>query len=443
VTLDEWSTLMGAHLIFISLVLAPKRASARTLPRHLLPPRIANSITRHFDFRIMKRLLALFILCLALPYLGHTAGDAKRSANTVVLDETGVKNLRIETVEAAETDFEATIFSLGRIEAIPSNVSAVSSRIPGRIVELKVSPGDSVKLGDEVAKVESRQPGDPPPVISLKALRGGLVTRVDARLGDPIDPEKAMLEITDLTEVYAVARVPEHQAGHIKPGTVAHIKVAALPLEKFQGELLRFGTSADKASGTIDAIFRLMNPGGLLRADMRAEFSIVLSKRANVVSVPRAALQGEASNRFVYVKDFDLANAFVKTPVQIGEINDRFVEITNGLLPADEVVTRGAYSLSFAGASSVSLKEALDAAHGHEHAADGSELTPEKKAEMEAANKGDHGRHDHEEGGVSSNWMYAAIVLFILLIIAVFTKKSGSGSDEDEPPVNSNKKEAH
>jgi len=84
----------------------------------------------------MKRLFALFILCLALPYLGHTAGDAKRSANTVVLDETGVKNLRIETVEAAETNFEATIFSLGRIEAIPSNVSAVSSRIPGRIVEL-------------------------------------------------------------------------------------------------------------------------------------------------------------------------------------------------------------------------------------------------------------------------------------------------------------------
>jgi len=34
--------------------------------------------------------------------------------------------------------------------------------------------------------------------------------------------------------------------------------------------------------------------------------------------------------------------------VQVGEINDRFVEITSGLLPADEVVTRGAYSLSFA-----------------------------------------------------------------------------------------------
>ena len=391
----------------------------------------------------MKRLLAHLFLCLSLTGITAAAADAKRAANTVVLDETGVKNLRIETVGVEETDFEATIFSLGRIEAIPSKVAAVSSRIPGRIIELKLTPGDTVKLGDEVAKVESRQPGDPPPVISLKAPLSGLVTHVDARLGDPIDPEKAMLEITDLSEVYAVARVPEHQAGRMKTGTVAHIKVAALPNEKFDGELLRFGTSADKASGTIDAIFRLPNTGGQLRADMRAEFSIVMSKRSNVVSVPRAALQGEASNRFVYVKDFDLANAFVKTPVIVGEINDRFVEVTNGLLPADEVVTRGAYSLSFAGASSVSLKEALDAAHGHEHAADGSELTPEKKAAMEAAKKGGGDSHGHgEEEGGSPLWKYGCGVLFVLLLLSIFTKKSRPDADEAPAPKPAEKEAA-
>lgn len=388
----------------------------------------------------MKRPLTHLFLCLSLTGITLAAEDAKRAANTIVLDETGVKNLRIETVEVEETDFEATFFSLGRIEAIPSKIAAVSSRIPGRIIELKLTPGDTVKVGDEVAKVESRQPGDPPPVISLKAPLSGLVTHVDARLGDPIDPEKAMLEITDLSEVYAVARVPEHQAGRMQPGTVSHIKVAALPNEKLLGELLRFGTSADKASGTIDAIFRLTNPGGLLRADMRAEFSIVMSKRANVVSVPRAALQGEASNRFVYVKDFDLAHAFVKTQVQVGEMNDRFVEITSGLLPADEVVTRGAYSLSFAGASSVSLKEALDAAHGHEHAADGSELTPEKKAEMEA--KAGGGGHGHDDGeGASPLWKYASGVLFVLLLLSIFTKKN-RGDEAETPASKPTEKEA-
>lgn len=374
----------------------------------------------------LKSLILFSSLSLSL-----VAQDAKRTANTIVLDETGVKNLRIETVEVEESDFETTLFSLGRVEAILGKVAAVSSRIAGRIVELKASPGDTVKSGDEVAKVESRQPGDPPPVIPLSAPLGGLVTKVEARLGDPIDPDKAILEITDLSEVHAVARVPEHQAGQMKPGTVAHIKVAALPEEKFEGELLRFGTSADRESGTIDAIFRLPNPSGLLRTGMRAEFSIVMSKRESVVAVPRAALQGEGGNRFVYVKDFDLPNAFVKTPVIVGEINDRYVEITNGLLPADEVVTRGAYSLSFAGASTVSLKEALDAAHGHEHAEDGSELTPEKLAEIEAKKRAAAGlpAHGHEEGG-SPVWKYISIALFVLLLISLATRKQPRDKEE-------------
>lgn len=370
----------------------------------------------------MKHLLPMLAFCTvaSLGFAGEKTGN-KRAANTVVLDETGVKNLRIETVEVDETDFEEMIFALGRIEAIPSKTAAVSSRVPGRIMELKANPGDLVQAGQEVARLESRQAGDPPPSIMLKAPIAGLVTRVDARLGDPLEPDKALLEITDLTEVYAVARVPEHQAGSMKPGTVAHIKVAALPNESFDGELLRFGTSADKQSGTIDAIFRLPNKGGLLRSDMRSEFSIVLSKRSGVVSVPRGALQGEASNRFVYVEDFDLKNAFVKTQVEVGQMNDRFVEIVSGLLPGDKVVRQGAYSLAFAGGGSVSLKAALDAAHGHEHAADGSELKPEDQAKKAKAGNDGHG----EEAHASPLWKTVSGVLFVLLIVSTVTKRRG------------------
>jgi multidrug efflux pump subunit AcrA (membrane-fusion protein) len=354
--------------------------------------------------------------------------DPKRRANTVVLSETGVKNLRIETVDTEEADFEEVVFALGRIEAIPNKVAAVSSRVPGRIMELKVIPGDQVQAGQDVARLESRQPGDPPPSILLKAPLGGLITKVEVRLGDPIDPGKAVMEITDLGEVYAVARVPEHQAGRMKPGAIAHIKVAALPEEKFDGELLRFGTSADKQSGTIDAIFRLPNRDGLIRAEMRAEFSIVMSKREGVVSVPRGALQGEASNRFVYVEDFDLKNAYVKTQVEVGQMNDRFVEITSGLLPGDKVVTRGAYSLVFAGGSSISLKAALDAAHGHEHNEDGSELTAKQKAAKARGVEGDEHEHEH----ASPFWKVVSGMLFVLLLVSLALKRGPTSATKTE-----------
>ena len=344
-----------------------------------------------FSFRY---LLILFLLPLA------------RAEDTVVLDSTGVENLRIETAVVSETDFEETFFSLGHISPIPGNTAAVSSRIPGRVVTLSASPGDFVTEGQEVARVESRQPGDPPPTISLKAPIGGLVTHRETRLGDPISPDSHLMEITDLTEMYAVAKVPEHLAGKIKPGTQAHIKVIALPDETFEGKMIRFGTSADEESGTIDAIFLLPNPQKRLRTSMRAEFSIVLDSRQNILSVPRSAIQGDAAGRFVYVKHFDLPNAFVKASVVVGETNNDRTEIIGGLFPGDDVVTRGAYSLSFAGASSISLKEALDAAHGHEHAEDGSELTSEKKAEMADAKNG-HDHHNHSASGASPLWKYS------------------------------------
>ena len=359
----------------------------------------------------MKYRLSIFLALVTLTRL-----HAVSSSNTIVLDATGVKNLRIETVEAEETDFEETVFALGRIAEIPERHGVLSSRISGRVIGLEAQEGDTVEKDQILVRVESRQPGSPPPVIELKAPIGGLVVESHIRIGEPVEPDKELLDISNLSEVYAIARVPENQAAKLAPGSKAHIHVSALGDQPLEGEMIRFGTSADRESGTIDAIFKVANPDLKMRPDMRAEFSIVLSQRPNVLGIPRTALQGEPSRRFVYVKHFELPNAFIKSPVQVGEMNDRFVEIVSGLRPADEVVTRGAYSLSFAGGGSVSLKEALDAAHGHEHAADGSELKPGEKTETGHADE-----HDHAQA--SPLWKYISGALFLLLLASLFSGK--------------------
>lgn len=376
----------------------------------------------------------LFILTLLTATVAGAA-DKKREQNTIILDETGVKNLRIETVEVEETTFEETIFSLGHLEVLPGKKSIVSSRIEGRAFSVLVIPHTEVDAGAEVAWVESRQPGDPPPVVKLEAPIAGMISKVNIAPGQPISPNDELIEIVDLSTVEAVANVPQHLAGRLKIGQTAHIKVHALPDKVIEAKLVHMAATADEASGTMEAAFHVSNPDKLLRPGMRAEFNIVVGRRENVTSVPRSAIQGSVQDRFVYVKDFDLKNAFVKVPVVVGTMNDRFAEITNGLLPGDEVVTHGAYSLSFAGASSVSLKEALDAAHGHEHAADGSELTPEAKARVEKEKAGGHD-HDHDEEageheGGGRLWMYVSAVLFVLLLVSLMTRKSGAEAEHE------------
>lgn len=347
------------------------------------------------------------------------AADPGRQQNTVILDETSVKNLGIQTVEAEETLFEETVFALGRIEVLPGKKAIVSSRVPGRAYSVLALPDQEVDVDDELMWVESRQPGDPPPTIKLTAPMAGLIAKVDIAVGQPISPDQSLIEIVDLSVVEASARVPEHFASKLKKGLKAHIRVPGFPDKVFEAELAHLGAYADGESGTIEAAFHVANPEKLLRPAMRAEFNIVVGSVENVMAIPRGAVQGDVASRFIYIKDYELKHAFVKTPVVLGAENHEFVEVKSGLLAGDEVVTRGAYSLAFAGKGSVSLKEALDAAHGHPHNEDGSELTKEQTA------AGKTGNHDHAHGG---GWnllttFFAASTGFLLVMLLVTTFK--------------------
>lgn len=366
------------------------------------------------------KLATLFMLALVLASRGE---DSATPASVILLDDAAVKTLGIETEEATESDFEETAFALGEIVEIPNRHSVLSSRIPGRVTVIAVQEGDTVTAGQLLVTVESRQPGDPPPSIQLKAPMGGLIVESHVRLGEPVEPDKELLDISDLGEVWAIARVPQHHAGQLKPGSRAHITVPALGDAPIEGEMLRFGTTADLAGGTIDAVFRVANLELRMRPGMRVEFNIVLSRRAGVLSVPRAALQGGPANRHVFVADFDNPNLFHRTPVRVGQISGDRVEILSGVFPADLVVTSGSYPLGFAGGAAVSAREALEAAHGHKHNEDGSEPTPDQEVAQRLAAEAATNSHSGTPPWRERFFMAATAVLALLLVVTSFIKR--------------------
>jgi len=360
----------------------------------------------------LATLSLLIILGVFTPTI--TAGDTSSpKEDFILLKPEGIKNLGINYAVVERKDFESTIFAIGHIREIPRNHSVLSSRISGRIVEVNAFEGDRVKKNDVLVRVESRQPGNPPPIIDLRAPRNGLVVASHIRLGEPVEPEKELLDIMDLHEVWATAQIPEDAVSKIKPGTKAHIRIPALGGTSIDGELLRFEPKASGEGGTIGAIFKVPNKNFLLRPGMRAEFSIVTSSRSNVMAVPREALQGDAAHRVVYVKHIEIANAFSRLPVQTGEKNDRYVEIISGLFPGDEVVTRGSYALSFSSGTGLSLKDALDAAHGHEHNEDGSEMND---AQIQTNSQAAEDTHSPRSNSLTLFLAASTIVLLILLI---------------------------
>jgi hypothetical protein len=256
-------------------------------------------------------------------------------------------------------------------------------------------------------------------------------------VGQPVEPSAELLDISDRSKLWAVAKIPEKEAAQTDIGTLAYIHIPALGDERVEAKLTRFGVEADRQAGTVEGIFELDNAEGKLRPGMRAEFSIVLETKPFVLSIPRTAIQGDPANRIVFVKDFELPNAFVRAPVVLGEENDQYVEVISGLFPGDEVVTQGSYALSFSGSGSgMSLKEALDAAHGHEHNEDGTPVAEEQKAAKEES----HDDHAHEgdaegSGNAAMNqalMLYAAVTTLLFLIAAQMLWKRRQTESEAE-----------
>lgn len=395
-------------------------------------PSASFLVTRFRSFSMYPPSLLLAMLLAAVPAAAADgkSSKAERLANTVVLNETAVKNLRLKTEEAEETDFDETLFALGRIEVLPGRRAVVSSRIAGRAVQVEAVLDHEVQAGAPVAVIESRQAGDPPPRITLTAPISGIISEINLVPGEPVSPDKSLATILDLSRVYAIARVPEHWTEKLRRGLSATIRVPGWTGEVWEAKLEHLGALADPASGTLEAAFAINNEGLWLRPGMRAEFTIVVARRKGVFSVPRSALQGDPANRFLYVADDDLPHAFLKVPVVTGASNPQRVEILQGLLPGDRVVIEGAYSLAYAGKGNVSLKEALDAAHGHEHAADGGELPQGGAANASAGEVGhDHGSTPGRFSGLTLASLIANGVLLVLLAGSAVSRRKGTSSD--------------
>ncbi|BET65982.1 hypothetical protein ASA1KI_09000 [Opitutales bacterium ASA1] len=383
-------------------------------------------------------------------------GQAATVGGTVLLTEQGIRNLGLQTVTVEEADFEATVFALGRTEAVPESRSVLSSRISGRVVESRLAIGASVSKDEKLVLIESRQPGNPSPTIWLTAPADGTVVSVATRLGAPVEPTDRLAEFADLTTLYLVATLPQAVAGRLAVGTRARVHFPVHPDQEYIATLLEpvaasgltaaalgqgVGSGTEARDGTdlntTGVVFTLRNPDTALRPGMSAECSIITESRKGVLSVPAAAIQGGPSNRHVYVKHPTIANAFDRVSVQTGLTSNGRVEILDGLVPGDEVVTRGSYSLGFAGSGGgPSLKEALDAAHGHEHNEDGSEKSPHAHAGGASTGEHDHDHdhdHHHDSHGIGLRelfFMASTGILAVLLVVTSLRRRSSGSADE-------------
>ncbi len=306
-----------------------------------------------------RALLLAFVTAIAAahapPAYAHEGHDDAPGTSSAGIGATSVvrvsrearANLGLELVEAVIRPMESTLAVIGEIAPLPNRAGAITSRIAGRVTWIGVAEGDSVRKGDPVVEVESLQLGDPPPRARYSAPLSGRVVDRHVVPGDSVEPNAHLLEVADLSEVLAVGHLFEDQIGRVRIGQKARVRVPSYPGVVFEGSVERIGSALDPTTRSLPVYVRIGNPQRKLLPRMPADLTVVVGSTDAALAIPRNALLGDFGNQVVFVEEDPELGLFKRVPVVRGIDDDQLVEIIEGLLPGDRVVTVGNYSLQF------------------------------------------------------------------------------------------------
>lgn len=226
----------------------------------------------------------------------------------------------------------------GEMQLLPDRQAQVSTRISGQVTALYVQLGDTVKAGQRLARIQARLVGDPPPSVDVSSPRGGVIDAVNIAVGQSVDPATTLFQVADRSQINLVARVYEEDLGKVKLGQEARIHALSYPDRVFNGKITLIGPSLDPGSRTTQVWFRLANPDGLLKPNLFAKAAVVLKQNEAALAVPSAAVIEANGEKFLFVKQGD---EYERVEITTGLADDEYTEVTDGLVPGDEVAVQG------------------------------------------------------------------------------------------------------
>ena len=175
----------------------------------------------------------------------------------------------------------------------------------------------------------------------------GVVIARNVNAGQGVDAGGMLLEIADYSQVQIEGEPPESLVNGL--GNTTNRAVRIRRSSDADGELIGVGLVRfvspviDPIKRTTHLIVEADNPQGLLRDGLYVNLTIVLREETSAVVVPVSAVVTDGPMHFVFVKDGEF---YKKQDINPGYRDDRIVEVLEGVLPGDIIVTRGAYSLT-------------------------------------------------------------------------------------------------
>ena len=155
--------------------------------------------------------------------------------------------------------------------------------------------------------------------------------------GATVHKDQTLLLMPDLTQMQVKVGIHESIVDRIHPGMKATV---TLPDRELEGEVVSVAEVTRPAgwwTGNVvkyDTIIKLPSVDGL-KPGMTAGVEILMASHRDVLTVPAAAVVETAEGDFCWVKTGDKIQ---KRKLRLGDTDDVFVMVLNGLKTGDQVV---------------------------------------------------------------------------------------------------------
>jgi multidrug efflux pump subunit AcrA (membrane-fusion protein) len=321
-------------------------------------------------------------------YARAQAGGDAVSANVLSNRRVTAQQSRaqVDTLKISLATAERTLKALGKIQE--STLKTIDSM--NEAIEIIHAHPAGIDLAEE-----AREEGESGGRFILHAPIDGIVIRRDGVPGQGLEPGKPILTVVNDAEMLIEADLPESMISSFAadlaagaPGNAPEVRIrraAASASEPIAvGRVIGISPTVDPIKRTARLLVSATNtrpPDGdnhaapdanpaapvrvLVPATLQEGMFVTLdvvrggnkaaSESSRSVVIPISAIVSDGPAQFVFIKEKD---AYVRRDIVPGPRDDRNVEITDGLVPGDIVVTQGAYLLS-------QLRGAPEADHHH------------------------------------------------------------------------------
>ena len=154
--------------------------------------------------------------------------------------------------------------------------------------------------------------------------------------------------ISDMSSVWVMANVYEHDLGLVHLGDPVTIQTDAYPLP-FGGRISYIAEALDTTSRTLQVRVDTVNPGKKLKKDMYVTAIVHAGVTEGALVVPDAAILRNSENQpFVYVAAASgQPGQFAQRLVSIGDSQEGRTQVLSGLCAGERVVADGSLFLQF------------------------------------------------------------------------------------------------